>query len=33
MDLLNFNEFWLILFLGVSGYLLYTRRSRESHKK
>lgn len=33
MDLLSFGEFWIILFLAVSGYLLYTRRSGENHKK
>lgn len=33
MDLLSFSEFYIILFLAISGYLLYTRRSEENHKK
>jgi len=29
MSLLSFNEFWLILFIGVSGLLLHARKSSE----
>lgn len=32
MGILSTNEFWLILFLAVSGYLLYARKSGENTK-